>query len=77
MKVQTYSLHLQTVPYFSELGRIAGVPTPNIDAVIQLTSSIYGKDFRAEGRCARNLGIEGMSKEQVAHFFETGERTNG
>ena len=58
----------------SELARIAGVPTPNIDAVIQLTSSIYQRDFRAEGRCAKNLGIEGMSKAQVTHFFETGER---
>ena len=47
---------------------------PNIDAVIQLTSSIYQRDFRAEGRCAKNLGIEGMSKAQVTHFFETGER---
>ena len=72
----TEDVPMSLVP-ISELGRIAGVPTPNIDAVIQLTSSIYGKDFRAEGRCARNLGIEGMSKEQVAHFFETGERTNG
>ena len=58
----------------SELAHIAGVPTPNIDAVIQLTSAIYQHDFRAEGRCAKNLGIEGMSKAQVTHFFEIGER---
>lgn len=58
----------------SELGRAAGVPTPNIDAVIQLTSSIYEHDFRAEGRCAKNLGIEGLSKEQIIHYLETGEK---
>ena len=58
----------------SELGRIAGVPTPNIDAVITLTSTIYGRDFRAEGRCAKNLGIEGMTREQVGHYLETGEK---
>ena len=46
----------------------------NIDAVIQLTSSIYQTDFRSKGRCAANLGLDGMTKEQVAHYFETGER---
>ena len=69
----TEDVPMSLVP-ISELARIAGVPTPNIDAVIQLTSSIYQRDFRAEGRCAKNLGIEGMSKAQVTHFFETGER---
>ena len=69
----TEDVPMSLVP-ISELAHIAGVPTPNIDAVIQLTSSIYQRDFRAEGRCAKNLGIEGMSKAQVTHFFETGER---
>ena len=57
----------------SELGRTAGVPTPNIDAVIRLAETIYDKDFRKEGRSAKRMGIEGMTKEQVAHYFETGE----
>ena len=69
----TEDVPMSLVP-ISELAHIAGVPTPNIDAVVQLTSSIYQRDFRVEGRCARALGIEGMSKEQVTHFFETGER---
>ena len=58
----------------SELGHIAGVPVPNMDAVIQLTSTVSGRDFRKEGRNAANLGIEGMSRDQVAHYFETGEK---
>lgn len=69
----TEDVPMSLVP-ISELGRVASVPTPNIDAVIQLTSTIYGKDFRAEGRCSKNMGIEGMTKQQVAHFFETGEK---
>lgn len=69
----TEDVPMSLVP-ISELGRIAGVLTPNIDAVIRLTSTIYGRDFHTEGRCAKSLGLEGMSKEQVAHFFETGER---
>lgn len=69
----TEDVPMSLVP-ISELGKVAGVPTPNIDAVIQLTSSIYQTDFRSQGRCAANLGIEGMTREQVAHYFETGER---
>ena len=69
----TEDVPMSLVP-ISTLGQAAGVPTPNIDAVIQLTSSIYGRDFRAEGRNAKNLGLEGMTKDQVAHYFETGER---
>jgi len=69
----TEDVPMSLVP-ISTLAQAAGVPTPNIDAVIQLTSTIYGRDFRAEGRNAENLGLIGMTKEQVAHYFETGER---
>lgn len=69
----TEDVPMSLVP-ISELGRIAGVATPNMDAVIQLTSAIYGRAFRSEGRCAKNLGLEGMNREQAAHYFETGER---
>ena len=69
----TEDVPMSLVP-ISELGRIACVATPNIDAIITLTSSIYDHDFRYEGRSAKNLGIEGMTKEQVAHYFETGEK---
>lgn len=68
----TEDVPMSLVP-ISELGRIAGVPTPNMDAVIQLTSTIYQRDFRAEGRNAVNMGIAGMTLEQVAHYFQTGE----
>lgn len=58
----------------SELGHIAGVSTPDIDSVITLTSTIYQRDFRGEGRNAVNLGIQEMTLEQVAHYFETGKK---
>lgn len=57
----------------SELGKAVGVATPNIDAVIQLTSSIYGKDFRAEGRTLKTMGLEGMNKEQIEQVFMVGK----
>lgn len=68
----TEDVPMSLVP-ISELGRLAGVPTPNMDAVIRLTSTIYQRDFRAEGRSAENLGIAGMSVEQVIAFLKTGE----
>lgn len=68
----TEDVPMSLVP-ISELARIAGVPTPNIDAVIQLTSTIYQTDFRSQGRCAASLGLDGMTLEQAAHYFETGE----
>lgn len=69
----TEDVPMSLVP-ISELGKIAGVSTPNIDAVIQLTSTIYRRDFRAQGRNAKNLGLDGMIKEEVARFFDTGEK---
>ena len=69
----TEDVPMSLVP-ISELGHIAGVPVPNIDAVITLASTLFGRDFRAEGRCAKNLGIEGMTLDQVARYFETGEK---
>jgi len=57
----------------SELGKAAGVPTPNIDAVIQLTSTVYDKDFRAAGRTLKTMGLEGMNKEQIEKYFMTGK----
>lgn len=69
----TEDVPMSLVP-ISELGKIACVPTPNIDSVIQLTSAIYGHDFRAEGRNSKNLGLEGMTKKQVTYFFEVGVR---
>lgn len=67
----TEDVPMSLVP-ISELGKIASVETPNIDAVIQLTSTVYCRDFRAEGRNSKNLGLEGMSMEQVIRLFETG-----
>lgn len=70
----TEDVPMSLVP-ISELGKIANVATPNIDAVIQLTSATYDRDFRQEGRCAANLGLEGMTKEQVAAYLQTGIRS--
>ncbi|MBM6910881.1 NAD/NADP octopine/nopaline dehydrogenase family protein [Oscillibacter valericigenes] len=58
---------LEDIPYSLEaicaMADIAGVPTPTCHAVITLARAILG-DKLDEGRTAKNLGIEGMTKEQ-------------
>lgn len=67
----TEDVPMSLVP-IAALGHLAGVLTPNIDAVIRLTSTIYKRDFRAEGRNAARLGLSGMTRAQIIHYFETG-----
>jgi len=69
----TEDVPMSLVP-LSELARIAGVPVPNIDAVITLAGTLFGRDFRAQGRSAARLGIEGMRRDRVVRYFETGEK---
>jgi opine dehydrogenase len=38
-----------------------------MDAVIQVTSVVLARDFRAEGRrTLRSLGLEGLSREELS-----------
>lgn len=57
---------LEDIPFALEaikaMGQVAGVQTPCIDAVITLARAIV--DDVAEGRTAKNLSIDGMSKEE-------------
>lgn len=60
----------EDVPYglvfVSELARQFDVPTPAIDAVIELASVILDTDFRAQGRrLPADLGFGELSPEQV------------
>lgn len=50
---------------WSDLGRAAGVPTPNIDAVITLGSTLLQRDFREEGLNLKKLGFEGVALEEL------------
>lgn len=67
---------LEDVPYgivpYSELGRLAGVATPVIDAIIHLTSVAMRRDFRAAGLTLERLGLGGVPREQVAALLHDG-----
>lgn len=50
---------------WSQLGRVAGIPTPNIDAIITIGGSILDRDFYEDGLTLRKLQLEGASLEQL------------
>jgi opine dehydrogenase len=49
----------------SALGSALGVPTPMIDMVITLGSTLHDRDYRAEGRSLARLGLEGLSVKEI------------
>jgi opine dehydrogenase len=52
----------------SELGRLAGVATPAMDAVIVLAGIVHRKDYRREGRTIERMGLSGLSVQQLKEF---------
>ncbi len=53
--------------FMSALGRQAGVPTPTIDGIIQVTSVLMNRDYAGEAmRTPESLGIGNLTVEQLA-----------
>jgi len=50
---------------FSALGERFGIPTPRIDAIIDLANAIYDADFRWTGRSLPQLGLADLSNDQI------------
>ena len=53
----------------SELGQLLGVPTPNIDSIITLASTVNGVDYRTEGRHLSTLGLAGVAPADLSSFL--------
>jgi opine dehydrogenase len=56
----------------SALGAVAGVPTPAIDAVVELARTMTGRDFAGEARTLARLGLDGMSVSEIGHVMHEG-----
>jgi hypothetical protein len=54
----------------SELGKLCKVETPIMDMVIGLTSYLLQRDFKAEGRNLKRLGVESMGKEELLTYLK-------
>ena len=67
---------LEDVPYghiiYSELGRLAGVPTPTIDHIIHLASVSLGRDLTADALTLEKMGLAGVTKERFLDLLENG-----
>ncbi|MDP2872424.1 MAG: NAD/NADP octopine/nopaline dehydrogenase family protein [Bacillota bacterium] len=57
----------------SALGRIAGIGTPTINAMIALASAMHDTDYRREGRNAARMGIAGRSPSEVLDLVREGD----
>lgn len=56
----------------ANLGELTGVPTPAIDAVINIACQLYRHDFWRIGRNLQSLGLEGMTPREVKEYVRTG-----
>jgi opine dehydrogenase len=56
----------------SEIGKAAGVPTPAIDALIQIVKSMSGKTFAAEARTLDRMGLSGKDAAGIRNVLERG-----
>lgn len=55
----------------SQLGDLVNIPTPIIDSIINLGSGICESDFW-KGRTLVELGLAGMTKEQIMEYLQNG-----
>ena len=56
----------------SALGAAAGVPTPAIDALVEVVRNMTRRDFAAEGRTLGRLGLSGMSPAEIQRVMDEG-----
>ncbi|MDF3932903.1 NAD/NADP-dependent octopine/nopaline dehydrogenase family protein [Pseudomonas citronellolis] len=56
------------------LGRWAGVPTPIAAGLLSIASAVAERDLYAEGRTLENLGLAGLSREEMAGVLREGCR---
>ena len=57
----------------SQLARVAGIPTPNTDTMINLACLVRQENYWEEGRTLRKMDLEGLSIPQIIRFVETGQ----
>jgi opine dehydrogenase len=58
----------------AELGKVLGVPTPVFDATITLCGAANRTDYRASGWTLAKLGLQGLDRDGLKTYLETGRR---
>jgi opine dehydrogenase len=66
----------EDVPYglvlLSTLGQLLDIPTPISDSIVNLSGAINRIDYWVQGRGVNELGLRGMSLEQIQTFLKSG-----
>jgi opine dehydrogenase len=57
---------------FSAFGRLAGILTPTIDALVTLAVYAVGRDFWKSGLTLEKMGLATIEKHQLPSFLENG-----
>lgn len=55
---------------WSSIGRMWGIPTPQIDAVIHIASTMLGENYFTKGLTVDDLGIAGKKPEDLKSMIE-------
>ena len=75
-KTLQHRFFLEDIPYgmvpMEELGKLVGVRTPLITAIIEIGSRLANKDFRSEARDFNKLGLKGLDKKELLEKVYTG-----
>jgi opine dehydrogenase len=56
----------------ASFAQTAGIPTPASRSIVDIACEMYGRDFWAEGRSMENLGLGGMTAEQILDYVSQG-----
>jgi opine dehydrogenase len=56
----------------AEIGRLLGVETPVIDALIRLASVISRTDYRTDGLTLDKMGLASVTAEHLSMFLHHG-----
>jgi len=70
----TEEVPMSLVPIAS-LGDQLGVPVFTIKSIIHLANVLHGRDYWAEGRTMKHLGLEGLSVQKIRKLVEEGRLT--
>lgn len=55
-----------------QLGKAAGVETPLLESMVHICEALLNMDLHTNGRSLKNLGLEGMNKEEILKFVTNG-----
>ena len=56
----------------SQMARLASIPTPTIDLMIELACRVQEENYWEKGRTLQKMGLEGLSIPQILQRVEKG-----